>query len=283
MATERQTSWGRLVALYMFLSGTGVGIYSTSFLLAFISNPKWLAVTGMLLGPILVLLGLICLLLEAGTPLRSYRLLVGLSKSWMSRGGLIQILFIILGLGYALPGLRFSEWLSSGSGIALGSITLVLALAIATYHGMVLTESRAIPLWSSSIQPILSLFIALSTGLGLSLLLSPAFGSTQAAKPVGILGIAGIALIIGELISVWSLMGISSSAAYIESIKRLRTPMIVSVICLFLALLFLLGLAFGGVTYFLWPSLISGLLLLTGGFIMRYSILKAGYRVPLRI
>lgn len=172
--------------------------------------------------------------------------------------------------------------------MALGSIALVLALVIATYHGMVLTESRAIPLWSSAVLPLLSFFIALCTGLGLLLLISPAYlvlyGGTGVVKGVGILGIAGMAFIVGELISVWSLMSTHSGAIYTESIRRLRMPIIVSVICLFLAFLLLLGFVIGGeLTHFIWSSLLSGVLLLGGGFVTRYSILKAGYYVPLRI
>ena len=287
MAMERQTSWGGVVAFYMFLAGTGAGVYTAGFILGLISNLKWLALTGMMLGPILVMSGLVCLLLEAGAPLQSYRLFKGLSTSWMSRGGLIQVLFIILGLGYVLPGFWISRWLGSGVGIALGSIALVVALAIATYHGMVLTEYRAIPLWSSSVLPLLSFFTALCTGLGLLLLISPAYvglyDSTGIAKGIDILIIAGIVFIVGELISLWSLMGIRSSTIYAESIMRLKMPMIASIICLFLALLLLLGLVIGEVTYFTWVFPISGVLLLASGFITRYSILKGGYYIPLRI
>lgn len=281
MAMERQTSWGGLVALYMFLGGTGAGIYTAGFILGCTSDLKQLAVTGMVLGPIVVILGLICLLLEAGSPLQSYRLFQGLPTSWMSRGGLIQILFVMFGLGYALPSFWLLGWLSSGVGLTLGSIALVLALALATYHGIVLTESKRIPLWSSSILPLLSFFTALCTGLGLLLLISLAYVGLYGSA-VGILGIAGIAFIVGELISVGSLVTTRSSAIYMESIRRLRTPIIASVICLFLAFLLLLSLVISGVTY-LWSSPISGVLLLAGGFIIRYSILKGGYYIPLRI
>jgi polysulfide reductase chain C len=287
MVMERQTSWGGLVALYMFLAGTGAGIYTAGFILGFISNLRWLAVTAMTLGPILVISGLFCLLLEVGTPSHSYRLFKGLSTSWMSRGGLLQILFIILGLGYALPGFWLPGWLSSGTGITLGSIALVLAVAIAIYHGMVLAEFRAIPLWSSPVLPLLSFFTALCTGLGLLLLISPAYvgvyAGNEVLKAVGILGIAGIFFIVGLLISLWSLMSIRSSVIYTESTRRLRMPIIASAVCLFLAMLLLLGLVIGQVTYFIWSAPILGVLLLAGGFITRYSILKRGYYIPLRV
>ena len=288
MALERQTSWGGLVALDMFLGGIGAGAFTVGFILALLGEMKWLAVTGIALGPILVILGLICLLLEVKSPLRSYRLFSGLSTSWMSRGGLIQILYILLGLGYALPSFWLSGWLDSGAGIALGSVALVLALAIIAYHGMILSEARAIPLWSSSVLPVLSFFIALCTGLGLLLLVSPAYvglyGSTEVVKVLSILGIVGIASIIGQLISIWSLISLRPNATYVESIRRLTMPIIAVVVCLILALFLLsLGLGIGEVTPFMWTSLISGALLLAGGFIIRYSILRAGYYAPLHI
>ena len=40
----------------------------------------------------------------------------------------MQILFIMFGLGYALPGLWLSGWLDSGAGIALGSVALVFVV-----------------------------------------------------------------------------------------------------------------------------------------------------------
>ena len=282
MTMERQTSWGNVVVLYMFLAGTGAGIYTAGFILGLISDLRWLAATGMLLGPILVICGMLFLLTHAGSPLKSYRLFKGLPTSWLSRGGLMQFLFIIFGLACALPGFWLSGWLGSGAGITLGSIALVLALAIATYHGMALTESKAIPLWSSSVLPLLSFFMALCTGLGLLLLISPAYGSSEVAKAAGILGIIGIAFIVGELVSIWSLMGTHATAIYTESIRRIRTPVITSVICMFLALL-LLGLVISEANNFIWAFPISGILLLAGGFITRYSIIKGGFYIPLRV
>ena len=288
MALERQNSWGVLVALDMFLGGIGAGAFAVGFMLRLLGEMEWLAVTGMLLGPVFVVIGLIFLLLEAGSPLRAYRLFSGLSTSWMSRGGLIQILFVIFGLGYALPGFWLPEWLVSGAGIAVGSIALVLALAIAAYHGMIMSQARAIPLWSSSVLPLLSFFTALCTGLGLLLSISPAYmglySNTEVVSSMGILGIAGIAFIIGKLVTTWYLVSLNPNDTYIASVRRMRAAIIADVVCLILALFLLsFGLAIGEKTYFMWTSLISGALLLAGGFIIRYSILRAGYYTPLQI
>ena len=44
------------------------------------------------------------------------------------------------------------------------------------------------------------------------------------------MGIVGIAFIVGQLISMGSLMGAHSSAIYAESIRRLRAPMIANAV-----------------------------------------------------
>jgi formate-dependent nitrite reductase membrane component NrfD len=288
MTLERQNSWGVLAALDMFLGGIGAGAFAVGFMLRLLGEMEWLAVTGMVLGPVFVATGMIFLLLEAGSSLKSYRLLQGLSTSWMSRGGLIQILFIIFGLGYALPGFWLPEWLGSGGGIAVGSVALVLALAIAAYHGMIMSQARAIPLWSSSVLPLLSFFTALCTGLGILLSISPAYtglySTNEVVVSMGKLGIAGIALIIGKLITTWYLVSSSPNDTYVASIRSMRAAIIADVVCLILALFLLsFGLAIGEETFFMWTSLVSGALLLAGGFIIRYSILRAGYYAPIQI
>jgi len=61
-------------------------------------------------------------------------------------------------------------------------------------------------------------------------------------------------------------------------------PIVAVVVCFILALFLLsLSLGIGEVTHSIWTSLISGVLLLAGGFTIRYSILKAGYYAPLHI
>jgi formate-dependent nitrite reductase membrane component NrfD len=283
MAIERQTSWGRLVALAMFLGGTGAGIYVAGFIMGFISGLSLLVVTSMVLGPVLVIAGLICLLMHSGTPLQAYRLFKGLSKSWMSRGGLLELLFIVLGFGYTLPGLWFTGWLNSIAGIILGSITLVLALVIAAYHGVLLAANKGIPFWSSSVMPLLSFIIALSTGLGLLLLLSPVFGGFYSGKEmiqtINIVVGGGVVLICGQLLGLWSLMSTASRA---KTTGLLRTSIFASVSCVSVALLLLL-VQWTKVIDSVWTFPVSGLLLLAGGFIIRDLMLRGGYYVPLKV
>jgi len=288
MAMERQNSWGALVALDMFVGGAGAGVFALGFALSLTGEMAWLAFAGLVAGPVLVGAGMLLLLLEAGVPLRFYRLFNGLSSSWTSRGGLVQILFIILGLGYALPGLWLPQWPDSGARLAIGALALIASLVIAAYHGMVMGQARAIPLWSSSVLPVLSFFTALSTGLGLLLAISPVFvalyGAAEIESALGALSVTGAALIAGNLVTVWYLVSQHPSATYTDSIRAMRAAIITNVACLLLAFILLaLGLTFGVAGYFLWLSLPAGVSLLAGGFVIRYAVLRGGYYAPMRV
>lgn len=284
---QRQASWGSLVAFAMFFGGAGAGAYATGFILMFISGVKWLGITGMMWGSIFVMVGLVFLGIHSRSPLKAFRIFAGLSESWMSRGGLIEILFITLALGYVLPGFWITGWLGSGIGLLIGGVALILALVVATYHGILLTEAIGVPLWTSSVMPLLSLFMALITGVGLLLMIAPGLrdlhSSEEMTRGLEALSIMGMACIIGELIGVWSLMSIRSREAYEESIKTLKTPVTVSIVCLVSALVLLLDLCIGATGSMMWVASASGVLLLAGGFMIRYAILKAGYYRQLQV
>jgi formate-dependent nitrite reductase membrane component NrfD len=278
---NKQTSWGLNVVLYMFFSGIGAGVYTAIFLLTLAGALKQTTYHAILIGPIAVIIGLICLLLEVGSPLQSVRIFRGLLTSWMSRGGLIQLLFVLLGFGYALPGFWFAEWFDSMAGLTIGFIGLALALAIAIYHGIALTEYKRVPLWSSSVMPLLSLYTALETGLGVLLILI-SVDSKQVGQFASIPEVCGIALTLAEIIVIGSLIGTTTNTVYNYSVRGMKVSMIAEIVCLFLALLFLC-LEIAGVTYYTISFPISGILMLVGGFIIRYSVLKGGYYLPVRI
>ena len=288
MAIKRQTAWGGLVTLDMFFGGIGAGIFPVAFMLLHLDRVREMAHIGTLLGPIFVILGGIFLLLELGTPLNSYRVFSGLSTSWMSRGALIQIFYVIFGLGYSIPAIWLPRWLESGPGLTVGIIALILALVIASYHGLFLSEARGIPLWSSSILPLASSFTALATGLGLIFLMLLAYTgfypNAEMLNTLSILGIAGMIFIVGELISIWSMLSLRSGITYTESVKTLGVPVIVGTICFIVSLILLTGVLWvREMTYLLSVSAVSGILLLAGGYLVRSSIIRAGHYLPLQI
>jgi formate-dependent nitrite reductase membrane component NrfD len=288
MAMERQNTWGTLAALDMFLGGAGAGAFAVGFILNMLDDMKLLALAGTLAGPLLVIAGTVMLLIEAGSPLKAYRLLTGLSTSWMSRGGLIHALFIIFGLAYAVPGIWQSAWVDSAAGAVLGAVAFVLALVTAAYHGMIMSQARGIPLWSSSVTPVLSFITALSTGSGFLLAVAPAFFSAYEAAAVEsamtALAIVGMCMATGGLITLWYLAVQQPNATYVASVRRIRIAIMVDVACLLLAILLLAyGLTLGEEASLIWMAPVSGVALLAAGFLIRYSIVKAGYYTPLRV
>jgi formate-dependent nitrite reductase membrane component NrfD len=288
MAMERQNTWGTLAALDMFLGGMGAGAFAVGFILNTLGDMKSLALAGTLAGPLLVIAGTAMLLMEAGSPLKAYRLLTGLSTSWMSRGGLIHALFIIFSLAYAVPGIWQSAWVDSAAGAVLGAVAFVLALVTAAYHGMVMSQARGIPLWSASVLPALSFITALGTGTGLLLTMAPLFfrlyDDAIVKSAMTALTITGMSLATGGLITLWFLATQQPNATYVASVQRIRIAIMVDVACLLLAILLLAyGLTLGEEASLVWMAPVSGAALLTAGFLIRYSIIKAGYYTPLRV
>jgi len=288
MELERQKVWGKLAAFDMFFGGMGAGAFVVGFVLSLTNDMKWLALAGVLAGPVLVALGTLMLIIEAGAPRRAFRLLSGLSTSWMSRGGLIHALFIILGLVYAVPGFFIADWPGSPFLVAVGVVCLVLAFIIAAYHGLLMTQARGIPLWSSSVMPALSFFISLTTGLGLVLAMFPVFANLYAVEQLPdaerMLAGLGMGLTVGCLFVLWFLVSQRPNDTYAESINYLRRSVIADVICLFVAVALLaFTYLFGGRSAFPYITAVAGTALLVGGFIIRYGILRAGFYIPLRV
>ncbi len=289
MALERQTTWGRLIVLDIFLGGTGAGVFVIGFVLSALGPVKDLGMVCTFVGPILLIFGLFCLLADLLAPIkRCRRLLAGLSTSWISRGVLIQLLFVILGLGYALPGFWFPWWLTSGLAAAIGTVAFSLALVTAAYHGLLFGGAKAIPIWASPMLPMLSLFVALCTGVGLALLISVPFAGLhterESRETFNLLAIFGTVSILIELISLAFLASARPGVTYSESLSKLKFPLTVTAVLSLLSVALLaFGITVGQAVYLFWISSACGILLLAAGYIMRSAIISGGYRYPLQI
>ncbi len=282
------STWGGLVTIDMFLGGMGAGVFAIAFVLILIGGMQEMTLMGALLGPVLVIVGLIFLFLELRSPRNMYRVLTGFSTSWMSRGALLQTLFILFGLIYAVPAFFMPDWFLNTGGTIVGIIAFVLALLTAAYHGVFLSEARGVPVWSSPVLPVASFFTALCSGLGLMLLLFLAFVGSypddEVAAISGLMALAGIVFIIAELIILWSLLSSRYSVTFTESIKTVNGPVLSTIVCLVVSLVILFaGLWVRGAVYMVWTSAVSGLLLLASSYIIRSAIIKAGHYYPLQV
>lgn len=288
MSIQRQSTWGKLVIIDMFLGGMGAATFVVAAVLLYTDNMKGLAQIGILIGPLLVIAGLFFLFRELGSKVNIVRSLSGISTSWLSRGVLIQVLFIVLSLLYSIPTFWFSNWLALEISQIIGALAFIMALVTGIYHGFFLSKAKGIALWTSPVLPVVSLFTALCTGAGLMLLIFLLYiGNHQLDEIIRaftIFKILSTTFIIGEIIVAWSFLTTNPSITYKRSIKTINKSAVLAIVCLFIALLLLVaGFWIETLTYIIWASAISGLFLIFSGFIIRALIINAGYYYSLEI
>ena len=85
MNVEKQETFGWLVAIDLFLTGAGAGVFLVSFVMDIINQYVPLARLGAVVGPILVLIGAVLLFADLRNRMRFYRL-INNPSSWMARG-----------------------------------------------------------------------------------------------------------------------------------------------------------------------------------------------------
>ncbi|MBC7223492.1 MAG: polysulfide reductase NrfD, partial [Anaerolineae bacterium] len=275
MTQWKQSSWGWVTALAMFLEG----LCGATILLGVLLG----SAPGVILGVIWGIAAGLVLLAEAGNPRAAFRLMSGLGHAWMSRGTLLIVLCIVFGLAYALPAVPGFAWLPWTSETILGRLLGVLvgvsSLLLMAYPGFLLGSMKPFPLWASSGSPIISLTGSLLGGLGLFLL-----GDQLAGEAFPILNFAGSGLAILQLLFFWGYLDTALRGAATESASAhllLRMPVFLwgAVIIGLVVPLVLLGaaLALPGVTSSALRT-VAGVLLVVGWFCQRTAILGAGLR-----
>lgn len=148
---RQQNVWTKWIALAFFFGKIGAGLFIVSVLMG---------------TPIIALIGLIIanvfkggsLLIHLGRPERFWRALSRPQTSWIARTVWAMGIFTVIGLIFlVLP-----------SGTAMWEIFRVLALIgaiiVAITDGFVVNDSTAIPLWNTSMLPLLFLLYSLLGG-----------------------------------------------------------------------------------------------------------------------
>jgi len=286
-----QTEWGWLAALDFFFGGIGAGLFLLALYLDF-KKFKALAKISALLGPIFVIAGVICLAIELGRPERFTLVFTKLGTSWISGGALFNTVFILFGLGYALSEYKWFGWLpwrkETALGKAIGAIAGIFAFLVAMYPGFVLATSVGIPFWVSPMIPVLFITYALVTGAAVILLLPlfvkvsaeelPTVVKTQSSTEFSLLSIAAVLLAL--TLGVFS----TSTEEVVASAEALISGWLSTT---FWGLVIVTGLAIPLLTsYYTYRTTnlsaakatlaITGLLILVGGYALRYVILGAG-------
>ena len=266
-----QREWGWLLSIWLFLSGTGCGLF---VLFKLFELPIFFA----LLGLASIVLGGVVLLLELGSPTRAWRGASRIRTSWLSRGVVFVCFFILTGfLSIApawVPGLPWDS--ASLTGGALGWIAALCALMIVLYPGFFLAKNRSIPFWNTGWLPAVLVGYA-ATGASAMILLGSAFLG-DGLRPFD--SLAAVLLVVNAiLVCVYLLAMHRAGGPAKESVRLLNAPP--------LSWTFRLGVILVGMLLplllVLWvPSavILAGGCMLAGSLLFRYCVLKVGVYVP---
>ena len=155
----QQTSWDWRAAGNFICGGAGTGLLLASALFdaptpASLRSPDWLVFAGLAL----VGLGLLCVWLEIGRPLRALHVFLNPQTSWMTREAFVGLVLFPAGLA-AMLGLSGWNW-----------ITAALAMVFLYCQSRMLPAARGIPAWRSALMSPLFMVTGLCEGCGLFLL-----------------------------------------------------------------------------------------------------------------
>lgn len=184
----QQTSWDWRAAGNFIGGGFGTGLLMTSSLFAAIDSgtagaPAWL----LFIGLAMVAVGLLCVWLEIGRPLRAIHVFFNPRTSWMSREGFVALLLFPAGL---LAMLGLGGWLWVMAGLAAGFLYC---------QSRMLPAARGIPAWRPGLLIPLMFVTGLTEGCGVYLLLG------LGHKQVGGVAMLLAALLVLVRLVVWML------------------------------------------------------------------------------
>jgi len=266
---------GILLLLAIFFGELGAGMFLMSWYLDILA--------GMIIG-----IGIVALfkttfhILFLGQPLRFWRAFIRPQSSWISRGVIIMSVFVVFGSLYLLARLGL---LSPLKNIFL-MIAILSAFAEIIYVGFLLASLPSIPFWNTGLLPILFVIYSLMDGAGLTFIVAPFLGdqliTLQQLKRIDIWLILFAS--VNLLAYIWTMYNTTLGAkeSVLELLKgKIATPFIggVLIIGILIPLPISIWAHFAMLPYAILA--ISALMALAGGFLLRYSILKAGIYPPL--
>lgn len=179
---QLQSTWGWLVAVYLFLGGLGAGSFITVAALYLATGERYKSTIrfGAWAGAVAIGAGTLVLLADVGQPLRAlvlFKSFVNLN-SWMARGAwllfgaiLVDGLFAVLSAEVLVTWLgRLWQPLAGKRALwrtILAVVALPVNLGVAVYTGVLLGALPFRPFWHSWLLPALFTASALDTGVGL--------------------------------------------------------------------------------------------------------------------
>jgi polysulfide reductase chain C len=283
MEGQVQTEWRWLIAAYLFLAGVGGGAFLTGVIADFAFGADWMIVSkiGVFLGVPCVLIGTLFLLVDLGKPINAWRVWMKPGTSWIARGTIIIVLFMI----FAAIQTAFWIWPFPGSiENARGAIAVlgaVFGFLTVIYTGLLLGYSQPIALWRTALLPVLFFVSAVSTGIMAIVLIGQYQGVPEdqiallAKIDAGILVLEMFVLIV-FLYNAYRTIESKYSAQRILSGPVASAFWLGVMACGLIIPFFLEVLAGHGST-----AVLASVLGLFGGLCLRFSILAGGALDPL--
>jgi formate-dependent nitrite reductase membrane component NrfD len=270
-----------LLLLAFFFGGVGAGQFLISTLLE-----KW--PLSALIGLLIVLIGKgAAHILFLGRPSRFWRIFFRPQTSWISRGLIFMVIFVVFGALYLAPDLGF-DWLpwssTSTTGIVLWIVAAFASLCMMIYDGFLLMSGRSIPAWHNGIIPLLFAIYSLDSGIALTSTLSALSGRIETVAEAAYTDMLVLLAVLASLgVYLLSMAG-ASPAARLSLRNLLRggvAPFFIggTIIAGVVVPLILIYLASSILYLEVALSLIAvaGILALLGDLFVRHSILKVGY------
>ncbi len=299
LESRSQRIWGWPIAMYLFLGGLGSGCYLLGVLFdLFVSEPPTIAKLGIVLGPPVVMIGVLFLMRDLGRPTQAIRAIMRPTTSWISRGTIILTIFLLLGGIHIFLWIWPLDWLAHSIIVrkTLGAMGGLFAFLTILYTGLLLGALRPIPFWCSPLLPVLFLTSGLSTAL-MTIELGMAFlgaGRTLIHPSLIVLARFHIPLLIleGVMVAIYLQTGqvLEASRASIHKIIRgdLAAPFWMGFVLLGLVIPFALAIfeqttPSESLQTALWLAVLKAVPGLIGGYLLRFLILAGGVQVPLNV
>ena len=280
MEGQVQIEWRWLIAVYLFLAGVGGGAYLAGViadLRGFLVAPK----IGVFLGVPCVLIGTLFLLADLGRPINAWRVWMKPGTSWIARGTIIIVLFMI----FAAIQTAFWIWPFPGSiENARGVIAVlgaIFAFLTVIYTGLLLGYSQPISLWRTALLPVLFFVSAISTGIMAIVLIGQYLGAGE-GKLALLAHVDALILLFEMFILIVFLYNAYRTIESRYSAKRILAGPVapafwLGVVACGLVIPFFLELSGGhGIA-----AGLASLLGLFGGLCLRYAVLAGGTLSPI--
>jgi formate-dependent nitrite reductase membrane component NrfD len=278
-----QVEWRWLIAAYLFLAGVGGGAYLAGVIADFAFGAEWRTVSmiGVSLGVPCVLIGTFFLLADLGKPLNAWRVWMKPGTSWIARGTIIIVLFMV----FAAIQTAFWIWPFPGTiENARGAIAVlgaIFAFLTVIYTGLLLGYSQPIALWRTALLPVLFFVSAVSTGI-MAIVLVGHYLEVEGAQLSLLANIDAVILIFEMFLVIMFLYNAYRTIESRFSAKRILAGAVapafwLGVVACGLLIPFLLELN-GGEGFMAGLAAVLGLF---GGLCLRYSVLAAGTLDPI--